>query len=143
MDNLQLTVTDGLSSANMTIKQASKAVVQLQDVCSVYVHVCVHVCVCMCVCTCVHACVCAHVCMHVCVHACLCACGCVHVCDHGMYNKYNNILQELSNAVISQWRKDEMRTKLKSLKKKVDDNDKANKAKLVEKVILFHTHFFK
>lgn len=80
VDSLQLTVTDGLSSANMTIKQASKAVVQLQD--------------------------------------------------------------ELSNAVISQWRKDEMRTKLKSLKKKVDDNDKANKAKLVEKVVLFHTQIF-
>ena len=36
--------------------------------------------------------------------------------------------------MISQWRKDEMRTKLKALKKTVDDNDKANKAKLVEKV---------
>ena len=37
--------------------------------------------------------------------------------------------------MISQWRKDEMRIKLKTLKKTVDDNDKANKAKLVEKVI--------
>lgn len=39
--------------------------------------------------------------------------------------------------MVSQWRKDEMRIKLKTLKKTVDDSDKANKAKLVEKVVLF------
>ena len=54
---------------------------------------------------------------------------------------YNTILQELSSAVVSQWRKDEMRIRLKSLKKTVDDSDKANKAKLVEKVVLFLQYF--
>ena len=39
--------------------------------------------------------------------------------------------------MISQWRKDEMRIKLKALKKTVDDNDKASKAKLVEKVVIY------
>ena len=41
--------------------------------------------------------------------------------------------------MISQWRKDEMRIKLKALKKTVDDNDKASKAKLVEKVVIYDT----
>jgi len=41
--------------------------------------------------------------------------------------------------MISQWRKDEMRLKLKALKKTVDDSDKANKAKLVEKVAIYDT----
>ena len=117
MEDLQLTVTNGLSTGNMSIKQASKAVVQLQDVC---MHVCVYVCVCM------------YVCVYMCVYLHVCTLAHVYmflICD-------DDILQELSNAVISQWRKDEMRTKLKTLKKTVDDNDKANKAKLVEKVVL-------
>ena len=60
-----------------------------------------------------------------------------------MLRCYIIVIQELSNAVISQWRKDEMRIKLKTLKKTVDDNDKANKAKLVEKVVLFVHMIFK
>lgn len=40
---------------------------------------------------------------------------------------------ELSSALISQWKKDELRDKLKTLKKSVDDTDKAAKALLIQK----------
>jgi len=53
---------------------------------------------------------------------------------HAIYLLCYLLVQELSGAMISQWRKDAMRTTLKSLKKKVDDTDKANKAKLVDQV---------
>ena len=43
--------------------------------------------------------------------------------------------QELFAAVISQWRKDHMRSTLKGVKKALDDSDKARKAGIVRKVI--------
>ena len=43
-------------------------------------------------------------------------------------------IQELSTAVISQWRKEAMRSTLKTFKKTIIDADKATKAKLVQKV---------
>ena len=42
--------------------------------------------------------------------------------------------QDISAAVISAWRKDEMRTKLKAIKKLVDDADKTRKAAMMQRV---------
>lgn len=50
---------------------------------------------------------------------------------------YYYIYKVLSAAVISQWRKDELREKLKSVKKSIDDTDKAAKAALMQKVCPF------
>ena len=44
------------------------------------------------------------------------------------------MMQDLSVAVISQWRKEAMRSTLKTFKKTIIDADKAAKAKLVQKV---------
>ena len=77
MEDLQLTVTNGLSTGNMSIKQASKAVVQLQDVCMrvfVCVYVCLCVCVCVCVCVCMYVCVYIYVCVYVYAHSHMCTC---------------------------------------------------------------------
>ena len=81
-----MTISDGLSSGKMSIKEASKAVVKLQDVCTVCVcGVCVCVCVCVCgVCVCVCVCVCV-VCVYVLVHMCV-----LGWCDNG--NSYIMIL---------------------------------------------------
>ena len=46
----------------------------------------------------------------------------------------HSLSQELSSAMISQWRKEAMRTTLKTFKKSVIDADRAAKAKLVQKV---------
>ena len=43
-------------------------------------------------------------------------------------------VQDLSNALISQWKKESMRSSVKTLKKKLIDGDKAAKAKLVVQV---------
>ena len=43
-------------------------------------------------------------------------------------------VQDLSNALISQWKKEAMRSSLKQLKKVVIDFDKTAKAKLVQLV---------
>lgn len=45
-----------------------------------------------------------------------------------------SLLQDLSAAVISAWRKDEMRTKLKAVKKLVDDADRAKKNAMMQQV---------
>jgi hypothetical protein len=47
-------------------------------------------------------------------------------------------MQDLSTAVISQWRKEAMRSTLKTFKKTIIDADKAAKAKLVQKVSCRH-----
>ena len=44
------------------------------------------------------------------------------------------VMQDLSVAMISQWRKEAMRSTLKTFKKTIIDADKAAKAKLVQKV---------
>ena len=44
------------------------------------------------------------------------------------------LLQELSQSIISYSEKDRLRTELKSLKKKMDDLDKARKAAVVGEV---------
>ncbi len=46
----------------------------------------------------------------------------------------SSLVQDLSNALISQWKKEAMRSSIKTLKKKIIDGDKAAKAKLVGKV---------
>ena len=51
-----------------------------------------------------------------------------------MYHHPTSHMQELSTAVISQWRKEAMRSTLKTFKKTIIDADKAAKAKLVQKV---------
>lgn len=52
---------------------------------------------------------------------------------------YTSYLQEISQSNISYWKKDEMRTNLKNLKKQLDDLDRANKAAVVNTVNL---HYF-
>lgn len=47
------------------------------------------------------------------------------------------LCQDISAAVISAWRKDEMRTKLKAVKKLVDDADKSTKTALLQRVSYF------
>ena len=42
--------------------------------------------------------------------------------------------QDLSATLISAWRKEQLRTKLKGLKKSVDDMDRTRKAQLVQNV---------
>ena len=42
--------------------------------------------------------------------------------------------QDLSATLISAWRKEQLRTKLKGLKKSVDDMDRTRKAQLVQTV---------
>ena len=42
--------------------------------------------------------------------------------------------QDLSATLISAWRKEELRNKLKALKKSVDDMDRNRKARLVQNV---------
>ena len=49
-----------------------------------------------------------------------------------------SFVQDLSNALISQWKKEAMRSSIKTLKKKIIDGDKAAKAKLVGKVKSHH-----
>ena len=78
-------ITDGLSTGKMSIKEASKAVVKLQDVCTVCV---LHACVCVCVC-CMRAYVC--VCVCVCVHACN-LCVSVRVCVLVVCDKWKFIV---------------------------------------------------
>lgn len=46
-------------------------------------------------------------------------------------------MQEISQSSISYWKKDEMRTNLKNLKKQLDDLDRANKAAIVQTVSSF------
>ena len=45
-----------------------------------------------------------------------------------------SVVQELSNATISQWKKEAMRSSLNQLKKTLIDADKSAKAKLVQQV---------
>ena len=52
------------------------------------------------------------------------------------------LLQDLSAAVISAWRKDEMRTKLKAVKKLVDDADRAKKNAMMQQVIKYRPIYF-
>eukprot|EP00731_Ephydatia_muelleri_P026421 Em0018g521a len=55
------------------------------------------------------------------------------------YKEANRLISEmgdqLSAAVISQWRKDFMRNKLKSVKKNLDDIDRARKAVILQKAV--------
>lgn len=44
-------------------------------------------------------------------------------------------LQSIGTAVISQWRKDEMREALKGLKKVMDDLDRSHKADIQKRVL--------
>lgn len=58
-----------------------------------------------------------------------------------MYN-WNSVciyIQALGTAVISQWRKDEMRDSLKGLKKIMDDLDRASKADVQKRVREYHS----
>ena len=53
--------------------------------------------------------------------------------------------QDLSATLISAWRKEELRNKLKALKKSVDDMDRHRKAQLVQTVsmcIYVHMHLY-
>ena len=43
-------------------------------------------------------------------------------------------MQDLNIAIVQQWKKDELRIRLKELKKIMDDMDKARKAALVQTV---------
>ena len=64
------------------------------------------------------------------------------MCDHETLGEpgdwfmttYFYLPQELSAAIISQWRKETMRSSLSVLKKSVIDADRAAKAKLMQKV---------
>ncbi|XP_054722603.1 alanine--tRNA ligase, cytoplasmic-like [Uloborus diversus] len=51
-----------------------------------------------------------------------------------MVKKIVELTEEISQSSISYWRKDEMRTQLKNLKKQLDDLDRANKAAIVNTV---------
>ena len=42
---------------------------------------------------------------------------------------------DISESQISYWKKDEMRNKLKALKKTVDDRDKAKKAAVMTEIV--------
>lgn len=53
-----------------------------------------------------------------------------------------SLLQDLSAAVISAWRKDEMRTKLKAVKKLVDDADRAKKNAMMQQVNKYRPIYF-
>jgi len=53
-----------------------------------------------------------------------------------------SLLQYLSAAVISAWRKDEMRTKLKAVKKLVDDADRAKKNAMMQQVNEYRPIYF-
>lgn len=59
---------------------------------------------------------------------------------HGFFNPFICVFsffsQDISAAVISAWKKDEMRTTLKKVKKIVDDADKALKAACMQEVRL-------
>ncbi len=89
-----------------------------------YVYVCVYVSMCVCTYVCVYMCMC--VCIFVCVYTCVICCECWLV---GCV-----LMQELSNAMISQWKKEAMRASLEKLKKLMIEADKNAKAKLVQQV---------
>ena len=61
-------------------------------------------------------------------------------------DSYHLILQDLNVALMQQWKKDELRKRLKGLKKVMDDMDKARKAAIVQSVsysrLLFWRLFF-
>ena len=69
--------------------------------------------------------------------------GCCITCSHHLITAVNFcfnlslvlIVQDLVTESVSQWRKDEMRSTLKALKKTVDDADRAAKAKLLQNVM--------
>jgi len=52
-----------------------------------------------------------------------------------MVKLITDLTDDISAATISYWRKDELRTKLKGLKKTIDDRDKARKAKVLTEIV--------
>lgn len=56
------------------------------------------------------------------------------ITDTSKFTPYTVCIQSLGTAVISQWRKDEMRESLKGLKKIMDDLDRASKADVQKRV---------
>lgn len=53
------------------------------------------------------------------------------------------LTEEISKAVIPYWKKDDMRTSLKNLKKKLDDNERAAKAAITNQCVDFVKDYFK
>ncbi len=52
-----------------------------------------------------------------------------------MVKLITDLNEDISKAMISYWKKDEMRNALKSVKKVIDDKDKAMKAKVMTEVV--------
>lgn len=49
-------------------------------------------------------------------------------------------MQEVSQSLISYWKKDELRSKVKKLKQKMDELDKNRKAAVMTEVRSWHVH---
>ncbi|XP_022255366.1 alanine--tRNA ligase, cytoplasmic-like [Limulus polyphemus] len=52
-----------------------------------------------------------------------------------MVKKIVELTEEISQSSIAYWKKEELRTNLKNMKKQLDDMDRANKAAVVQEVI--------